>query len=81
MSCTHKRAHRGLFEVACLEDDKFHLSLSVLCEDCKEKFVFLGLPAGMNLLGPTVSFDGTEARLAIAPVNSHRVNAQGFTIN
>lgn len=39
----------------------------VACMDCKEAFVFLGLPVGMVADRPTVSADGKELRAVIAP--------------
>lgn len=42
--------------------------LTIKCAECGRDFQFLGLPAGVNLSGATMSIDGLEARLAIAPV-------------
>lgn len=47
--------------VAFMADVKVH------CGRCGESFQFLGLPAGMNMQGASVSVDGLEARLAICP--------------
>jgi hypothetical protein len=41
--------------------------VKIHCTDCGRKFQFLGLPAGVNLQGATISVDGLEARLAVCP--------------
>lgn len=46
----------------------FHADVTINCEQCGCKFRFLGLPGGFHMKGAAVSFDGTEARLAIEPV-------------
>ena len=46
----------------------FHADVRINCKECGCKMKFLGLPAGFHIKGATVSMDGTEARLAIAPV-------------
>lgn len=46
----------------------FHADIRVTCHECKQKFVWLGVPTvGMSLDGPTVSMDGEELRCPIAP--------------
>ena len=51
------------------EDSKgFMADICITCHECKQPFRFLGLPAGVNLHGATVSVDATEARLAIVPL-------------
>ena len=73
--------HRDFFahvEVGRLTQDdspdapviEFRLDLTVECTQCKEPFYFKGFPAGYyNPHKPTVSVDGTEARLSIAPLS------------
>ena len=39
----------------------------IKCSHCRRHFQFLGLPAGVDLQGATMSVDGLEARLAICP--------------
>ncbi len=41
--------------------------VQVVCRVCGVSFQFLGLPGGLHPDYPTVSVDGTEARLPIAP--------------
>lgn len=54
--------------VARLEDTgKFMADVTVKCADCDKPFLFVGLEPGLNMRGPTVSIDGTEARFPIAP--------------
>lgn len=45
----------------------FLAELTVTCTRCKLPFQFLGLPLGLSFVGATMSADGREARLAIAP--------------
>lgn len=40
---------------------------TVTCTDCGTPFQFLGLNPGMDTRGATVSMDGREARIALAP--------------
>lgn len=47
---------------------KFHADVRVWCVECGAKFRFKGLRAGYNINGAAVSLDGTEARLAIEPI-------------
>ena len=41
--------------------------VTIHCTQCQTPFRFLGLPGGVYTTAPTVSFDGTEARLPLAP--------------
>ena len=51
-----------------LEDiRRFSADVRVKCADCGTPFRFIGLPAGLDMNGASVSVDATEARLAIAP--------------
>lgn len=67
MNCQHKA-----FDCNCtvnrLEDvQRFCMDVTVTCAECGEKFRFIGLPAGLDLNGASVSVDGTEGHFAIAP--------------
>ena len=44
--------------------------IRIECAQCHLPFQFINLPLGMNLRGATMSVDGQEARLSIAPVGS-----------
>lgn len=58
--------------VARIEDTgKFMADVTIKCADCGKPFVFLGLEPGLNMHGATVSIDGLEARMAIAPEGAH----------
>jgi len=46
---------------------RFSVDVRVVCGDCGVPFRFIGLPAGLDLNGATVSADATEGRFAIAP--------------
>lgn len=45
----------------------FMADVRIECAQCGRPFQFLGLPAGLNTQGATVSVDGLEARLGICP--------------
>jgi hypothetical protein len=69
-----------------LEDTgQFMADITIRCEVCGEKFRFPGLPVGLDINGASVSVDGCEARLAIAPVSETPLplgdgQHSGFTI-
>ena len=51
-----------------LEDvGRFCADITVHCTQCQTPFRFIGLPIGLDLNGASVSVDGTEAHMAIAP--------------
>jgi hypothetical protein len=65
MQCSHFN-FSALVKVNRLEDSgRFCVDITIKCVDCGEPFRFLGLPAGLDLNGASVSADGTEARMAI----------------
>lgn len=65
--CEHKEFHANV-AVNRMEDTKrFMANITIRCAACGISMRFLGLPSGLDLDGATTSFDGTEARLAIAP--------------
>lgn len=69
-NCKHMN-FKALVKVARLEDvGKFMAEVTVQCADCDLPFQFLGLEPGLKLNGATVSLDGLEANLAIAPQGS-----------
>jgi hypothetical protein len=69
--CLHEK-HTAWVDVTRLSDPSqpldFHADVRIQCAQCKCKFRFLGLPMGFRMKCAAVSFDGTEARLAIEPV-------------
>lgn len=65
--CEHTKFSANV-TVNRLEDcGRFCADVRIACEDCGTPFRFIGLPTGLDLNGASVSVDGTEARLAIAP--------------
>ena len=82
MSCKHEN-HRAAVTVWRLSDTgRFTADITIKCSECGLPFRFLGLPAGLNLNGATVSVDGTELRVGIAPLGEDvpPVVASGFSI-
>src|SRR4051812_4535883 len=69
-----------------LEDiGRFQADVTVMCTRCGVPFRFIGLPAGLDLNGASVSVDGCEARMAIAPKGEvvaplESVTCAGFTV-
>jgi len=45
----------------------YSADVEIICADCREQFVFIGLPGGYSPTEPMVSVDMTEARLPIRP--------------
>jgi hypothetical protein len=70
--CKHNKSHKAAVSVGYMEDSgRFTCELRVQCGDCGRAFQFIGLPLGLDLQeGATMSVDGQEARLAIAPVGT-----------
>lgn len=61
---------------------KWQADIRIHCKECGMAFRFIGLPMGLDLNGACVSFDGTEARMAILPVDKpiDMTGLQGFSI-
>ena len=71
MACQHENFAANV-EVARLiehEPTAFHACVTLQCADCNERFVFNGLPEGMDLNRPMMSPFGHEARLPIRPAS------------
>lgn len=67
MSCTH-REFQASVRVEILEDTgQFTADIQIHCTGCEMPFHFLGLPGGLAPDRPTISVDGREARMPIAP--------------
>lgn len=70
MTCAHHNFDAQC-RVARLENiGKFMLEVRIRCLDCGLPFQFVGLPPGLKFNGATVSVDGQEANLAIAPAGT-----------
>lgn len=66
--------------VARLEDSgRFNAEIKIKCTDCQKPFRFLGLKVGLDTEGAMISFDGTEAHLAIVPVDENPPSWKGAT--
>jgi len=81
--CPHKTFHCEVTVNRLDDTGRFSADVRVICTDCDTPFRFLGLPLGLDLNGACVSFDGTEARLAIAPKGEAvppLIGVEGFTI-
>jgi len=50
--------------------ESYMAHIRIECQKCHRPFQFIGLPLGLHMRGATMSADGQEARLAIAPVGS-----------
>jgi hypothetical protein len=65
--CEHKEFVCSV-AVNRMEDiGRFMADVKVSCKQCSEPFRFVGLQAGMDVDGVTVSPDGLTATLAVAP--------------
>lgn len=82
--CKHTTGVSVYCEHNYLEDTgRYTADIRIVCDHCLTPFVFLGLPLGLDLNSATVSFDGTEVRLAIAPKGQPVPpvsGVEGFTI-
>lgn len=72
-------------DVNRLEDlQRFVADVRIHCADCGVQMRFIGLPAGVDLNGASVSADGAEGRFAIAPkgevINAAEGASVGFTV-
>ena len=66
-SCPHMNFAANV-TVNRLEDTgRFIAEVTINCEDCGEKFQFLGLEPGLKLAGASVSLTGQVAHLSILP--------------
>lgn len=85
MACEHT-SFDCCVNVNRIEDiGRFSADVTIRCMDCGTPFRFIGLPAGLDLNGASVSVDGTEARLAIAPKGEvvtplESTKTSGFTV-
>jgi hypothetical protein len=81
MTCKHEEFAASV-AVARLEDSgRFMAEVRVTCRQCGTPFQFLGLAPGLNMRGATVSIDGLEANIAIAPQGSVPNPLQAMTQN
>lgn len=59
----------------------YMLDVRITCTQCGLPFKFVGLPVGLELQGAAMSFDRTEAHLAISPDGSPSISKlKGFRI-
>lgn len=66
--------------VARLEDSgRFNAEIRIWCIDCQKPFRFLGLKVGLDTEGAMIGPDGTDARIAITPVDEEPPSWNGVT--
>jgi len=65
MKCKHEQFEAHVDVNRLSDTGRFSADVRIKCVQCGEPFRFLGLPAGVDPDGPTVSVDGTEARMPI----------------
>lgn len=76
--CEHNEFEASV-TVNRLEDVKrFVADVHIKCRECGKPFQFLGLPGGLAPDRPTVSVDGTEARLPIVPEDEDKPRTSGY---
>lgn len=71
MTCKHEG-----FEVAAavrfFEDTGGRMAeFKLRCKECGAQMQFLGLQPGLDMQGASVDLEGTELRVAVAPVGEH----------
>ncbi len=79
LKCPHEHFSANVDVNRLSDSGRFCADVRIKCEDCGELFRFLGLPAGLDLNGASVSVDGTEAHLAIGTVVSLGLMEQYWT--
>jgi hypothetical protein len=80
MACAH-RGFNSRVVVSRLEDSgRFMADVRITCNECGAAMKFVGLTVGLNLDGAAVSFDGTEARLAVVPDGEARPRVSGGVV-
>jgi len=62
MSCPHSN-FKAEVTVVNIGGGDFKVDVTVHCADCFKPLSFVGMPAGLFPEKPSVSLDGTEARL------------------
>ncbi|KKL56595.1 hypothetical protein LCGC14_2243860 [marine sediment metagenome] len=65
--CEHKDFKAKVIVARFKDTGGFMAEIRINCQDCGKPFQFLGLEPGVDTCGATVSIDGFEARIAIAP--------------
>jgi hypothetical protein len=68
--CEHKNFGTDV-NIFNLEDsNSFNAEIRITCLDCHQPFKFIGVPMGLNIVGPpTMSPDQIELRVSIAPLD------------
>lgn len=67
MPCEHKSFDANVAINRIEDAGRFVADVTIMCVECGVPFRFLGLPLGLDYNSATVSFDGCEVRLGIAP--------------
>lgn len=74
--CPHERfaVQADVGRIAAANDDPtivgYTVDIRVWCEDCGEKFRWIGVPAGVSPRHPACSVDETELRAPIRPASA-----------
>lgn len=71
VTCVHEHfvANVDVDRLVEMSGLRYAADVRIRCAQCGKPFRFLGLPLGLDMNGAAVSFDGTEARLAIEPLD------------
>ena len=67
MSCEHADFIATVNIDRITDVERFAANVEVCCSACAERFVFIGMRAGVLPDEPTVSVDGLQARLPMRP--------------
>lgn len=72
MTCSHSEFTASV-EVSLISSEGGAVDLKVHCSSCGAPVEFVGMPLGVSASQPTISADGTEARL---PIKVRRLETQ-----
>jgi len=82
--CDHPSFEGHIAVNRLVDIGRFAADISIVCAVCGLPFRFMGLPGGLSPDHPTISVDGTEARLPLMPAGSSRgslVRYPDFTVH
>ena len=65
--CEHKQFDAKVRVIRLEDSGKFMLEINCNCIECGTPMQFIGASPGFNFNGPTVSLDGLELSIPIAP--------------
>lgn len=79
VKCQHMRFEAKVAVARLLESGRFNAEIKIRCTECQKPFRFLGLKVGLDTGGAMINPDGTEARIAIVPVDEEQPDWAGVT--